>query len=60
MFPLTTETRRPGQHIRDILEDVLKTGEPRDVVLLGILASEWDELREAARRSLTDAHLIAA
>jgi diguanylate cyclase (GGDEF)-like protein/PAS domain S-box-containing protein len=27
MFPLTTETRRSGQHIRDILEDVLATGE---------------------------------
>jgi diguanylate cyclase (GGDEF)-like protein/PAS domain S-box-containing protein len=27
LFPLTTETRRPGQHIRDILEDVLATGE---------------------------------
>jgi diguanylate cyclase (GGDEF)-like protein/PAS domain S-box-containing protein len=27
LFPLTTETRRPGQHIRDILEEVLRTGE---------------------------------
>lgn len=27
MFPLTTGTRRPGQHIRDILEDVLAKGE---------------------------------
>jgi diguanylate cyclase (GGDEF)-like protein/PAS domain S-box-containing protein len=34
MFPLTTETRRPGQHIRDILEDVLAKGEqvvPREI-----------------------------
>jgi hypothetical protein len=30
------------------------------VVLLGILASEWSDLREGARRSLTDANLIAA
>jgi diguanylate cyclase (GGDEF)-like protein len=27
LFPLTSEARRPGQHIRDILEDVLRTGE---------------------------------
>lgn len=27
LFPLTTEARRPGQHIRDILEEVLRTGE---------------------------------
>lgn len=39
---------------------VLKNGEPRDVVLLGILAEEWAGLREEARRSLSDAHLIAA
>lgn len=39
---------------------VLKGGEARDVVLLGILASEWAELREGARRALSDANLIAA
>lgn len=39
---------------------VLKDGRPRDVVLLGILASEWAQLREAARRALSDANLIAA
>jgi UDP-4-amino-4,6-dideoxy-N-acetyl-beta-L-altrosamine N-acetyltransferase len=39
---------------------VLKNGSPRDVVLLGILADEWRELRDAARRSLVDARLIAA
>jgi hypothetical protein len=39
---------------------VLKDGQPRDVVLLGILAEEWRELRGEVRRSLTDAHLIAA
>lgn len=38
---------------------VLKDGQPRDVVLLGILASEWAELREDARRALSDANLIA-
>jgi UDP-4-amino-4,6-dideoxy-N-acetyl-beta-L-altrosamine N-acetyltransferase len=39
---------------------VLKGGEARDVVLLGILASEWAGLREGARRALSDANLIAA
>ena len=39
---------------------VLKNGQARDVVLLGILADEWRELREPARRGLVDAHLIAA
>lgn len=39
---------------------VLKNGEPRDVVLLGILAEEWRDLRQQARKSLADAHLIAA
>ena len=39
---------------------VLKNGEPRDVVLLGILAEEWAEFRDEARRALSDAHLIAA
>lgn len=39
---------------------VLKSGVARDVVLLGILTSEWSELREAARRGLTEANLIAA
>ena len=39
---------------------VLKDGEPRDVVLLGILAEEWRERREAARKALAEAHLIAA
>ncbi len=39
---------------------VLKGGQPRDVVLLSILADEWAELREDARRALSDANLIAA
>lgn len=39
---------------------VLKDGEPRDVVLLGMLASEWEGLREGARQTLADARLIAA
>lgn len=38
---------------------VLKTGVARDVVLLGILASEWNALRETARRRLVEANLIA-
>ncbi|MBU4435071.1 MAG: GNAT family N-acetyltransferase [Alphaproteobacteria bacterium] len=39
---------------------VLKNGAPRDVVMLGILAPEWSRLRESARRSLTEAKLIAS
>lgn len=39
---------------------VLKDGEPRDVVMLGILAEEWAALAPAARRNLADAGLIAA
>jgi len=39
---------------------VLKDGAPRDVVMLGILAEEWAVLAPDARRTLTDAGLIAA
>lgn len=39
---------------------VLKDGEPRDVVLIGILAEEWDVLAPAARKNLSQAGLIAA
>lgn len=39
---------------------VLKDGVPRDVVLLGILAEEWEILAPAARRGLSQAGLIAA
>ena len=39
---------------------VLKNGSSRDVVLLGILASEWSQLGDSARRRLAEAHLIAA
>lgn len=39
---------------------VLKDGVPRDVVLLGILAEEWEVLAPAARRGLSQAGLIAA
>jgi|SRR5215217_1518559 len=39
---------------------VLKDGVPRDVVLLGILAEEWEALAPAARRGLSQAGLIAA
>lgn len=38
---------------------VMKDGRRRDVVLLGILAHEWRQRREALRRSLTSANLIA-
>ena len=31
LFPLTKETRRSGQHIRDILEAVVETGEQKQV-----------------------------
>jgi UDP-4-amino-4,6-dideoxy-N-acetyl-beta-L-altrosamine N-acetyltransferase len=39
---------------------VLKNGEACDVVMLGILADEWQKLRLTARRSLAEAHLINA
>ena len=39
---------------------VLKDGAPRDVVMLGILAQEWAVLAPDARRTLSDAGLIAA
>jgi UDP-4-amino-4,6-dideoxy-N-acetyl-beta-L-altrosamine N-acetyltransferase len=39
---------------------VLKNGEARDVVLLGLLAEEWQGLRDNARHTLTEARLIAA
>lgn len=38
---------------------VLKGGEFRDVVLLGILADEWRDRRDAVRRSLASSRLIA-
>ncbi|MFZ5670074.1 MAG: UDP-4-amino-4,6-dideoxy-N-acetyl-beta-L-altrosamine N-acetyltransferase [Pseudomonadota bacterium] len=41
-------------------EHVLKDGEPRDVVMLGVLAGEWAARGPAARRALVDAGLIAA
>jgi UDP-4-amino-4,6-dideoxy-N-acetyl-beta-L-altrosamine N-acetyltransferase len=52
---VTTGFRREG-YLRG---HVLKNGAPRDVVMLGILASEWSQLRDAARLSLTQAKLIA-
>lgn len=39
---------------------VLKDGEPRDVVLLGILSDEWEALAPQARLRLSQAGLIAA
>lgn len=39
---------------------VLRDGAPRDVVVLGILASEWAARRDHVRRQLAGAHLIAA
>ena|SRR5579864_443342 len=41
-------------------EHVIKDGRRRDVILLGILAHEWRERREALRRALTSAKLITA
>jgi UDP-4-amino-4,6-dideoxy-N-acetyl-beta-L-altrosamine N-acetyltransferase len=39
---------------------VLKDGQPRDVVIVGILAEEWRQRRDRARKALSDAHMIAA
>ena len=39
---------------------VLKDGQPRDVVIVGILAEEWRQRRDQARKALCDAHMIAA
>jgi UDP-4-amino-4,6-dideoxy-N-acetyl-beta-L-altrosamine N-acetyltransferase len=41
-------------------EHILKDGRRRDVVLLGILAREWAERREAVTRELLAGNLIAA
>lgn len=41
-------------------QHVIKDGRRRDVVLLGILVDEWRERRQALRRSLSVANLIAA
>jgi UDP-4-amino-4,6-dideoxy-N-acetyl-beta-L-altrosamine N-acetyltransferase len=40
-------------------EHVIKDGRRQDVVLLAILASEWNSLRNAVRRSLEASSLIA-
>lgn len=39
---------------------VLKDGRPRDVVMVGMLAEEWETLRDKARRQLAEARMIAA
>lgn len=39
---------------------VLKSGQPRDVVLVGILRDEWAGLRDDARQVLVEGRLIAA
>ncbi|MBI1406767.1 MAG: GNAT family N-acetyltransferase [Caulobacter sp.] len=41
-------------------EHVLKNGERRDVVLLGILARDWASRRDKIRAELAEARLIAA
>ncbi|HYE46586.1 MAG TPA: UDP-4-amino-4,6-dideoxy-N-acetyl-beta-L-altrosamine N-acetyltransferase [Caulobacter sp.] len=41
-------------------DHVLKAGRRRDVVLLGILAADWQSRREKARAALVEARLIAA
>ena len=48
--------RREGYLRRHVFKD----GEYRDVVLLAILADEWRARRDALRRSLAVANLIAA
>jgi len=40
-------------------DHVLKAGRRRDVVLLGILASDWRACREKARGALVEARLVA-
>jgi RimJ/RimL family protein N-acetyltransferase len=39
---------------------VLKAGQRRDVVLLGILAADWQARREKARAVLVEGRMIAA
>jgi len=41
-------------------QHVIKDGRRRDVVLLGILAPEWQARRGPVRQALSSAHLIAA
>jgi UDP-4-amino-4,6-dideoxy-N-acetyl-beta-L-altrosamine N-acetyltransferase len=48
--------RREGYRRRHVLKD----GVFRDVVLLAILADEWRDRRQAVRRGLASANLIAA
>lgn len=43
-----------------LVEHVIKDGRRQDVVLLAILASEWELRRQSVRRSLEQSSLIAA
>lgn len=51
LFPLTSDARRPGQHIRDILEHVLATGE--QVVPHGT-EREWLETVVASLKTVSE------
>jgi diguanylate cyclase (GGDEF)-like protein len=48
LFPLTSDVRRPGQHIRDILQAVLDTGE--QVVVPGKEAEWLEEVATSLQR----------
>jgi diguanylate cyclase (GGDEF)-like protein/PAS domain S-box-containing protein len=51
LFPLTSDARRPGQHIRDILEDVLAKGE--QVIPRGS-EREWLETVVASLKTVSE------
>lgn len=51
LFPLTSDARRPGQHIRDILLEVLKTGE--QIVPKGA-ENEWLETVVASLQQVSE------
>ena len=52
MFPLTQEARRSGQHLRDILEDVIAKGE--QILPAGKQAKEWIEEIVASLKTVSE------
>lgn len=52
MFPLTTETRRSGQHLRDILDDVIAKGE--QILPAGKDPHEWIEEIVASLKTVSE------
>ena len=52
MFPLTHEARRSGQHLRDILEDVIAKGE--QILPPGKDAGEWIEEIVASLKTVSE------